>query len=413
MEILMDSTMRGRNADVRVLMIAPQPYFEARGTPISTRQRLHALSELGYTVDLLTYHVGKDVGFPGLTIHRTPHIGLIREVKIGPSGAKLLLDLVLFFMAFWMLIRRRYDVIHTHEEASYFAMILSWFFDVPHLYDCHSSLPLQMAYNYGHSRPVVKAFELMEKAVLRSAAGIITIDPDLEAYVRRIDPHANQIQIDNLPLHCLLPPVNANRVAELRAELAIDGRIPVVYTGTLEKYQGLDLLIESTTAMRDTVPNIIFVVVGGKQSQVRHYEEMVHVRGVADLFVFVGSVLPEEALAYLSLASILVSTRQGNTAVPLKLYSYLHAAKPILATRSPGHEQVLTDDIALLVDPTAEAISEGLLRLCQDCELRDRLSTNARVFAATMQKDADYVGKVARMYHSLLGLAEPSRLERT
>lgn len=409
----MDSTMNGRTPDVRVLMIAPQPYFEARGTPISVRQRLHALSELGYSVDLLTYHIGHDVGFPGLTIHRTPRIGLIREIKIGPSGAKLLMDLLLCVMAFWMLMRKRYDVLHTHEEASYFAMILSWLFRVPHLYDCHSSLPIQMAHVYGHGRPIVKAFEFMEKAVVRTAAGIITIDPDLETLVQQINPRANQVQIDNLPLHSATHPVDMQRVMELKSKLAIDGRIPVVYTGTLEAYQGLDLLIDSTPPLRDLVPNIVFVIVGGKQSQIRNLEERTRARGVDDLFMFVGNVTPEDALAYLALATVLVSTRQGSMAVPLKLYSYLCAAKPILATRSQGHERLLTDELALLVEPTTAAVADGLRRLCHEGELRDRLANNARAFAATMQKDSDYIGKVAQMYHTVLGVAEPHRFETT
>jgi hypothetical protein len=39
----------------RVLFVAPQPFYEDRGTPIAVRQVLQALGQLGYAVDLLTY----------------------------------------------------------------------------------------------------------------------------------------------------------------------------------------------------------------------------------------------------------------------------------------------------------------------------------------------------------------------
>ena len=66
---------------MKILMIAPQPFFEPRGTPISVRQRLTGLTMLGHQVDLATYHLGEDVDLPGLTIYRTPSIFEYQNVK--------------------------------------------------------------------------------------------------------------------------------------------------------------------------------------------------------------------------------------------------------------------------------------------------------------------------------------------
>ena len=70
---------------MRILMIAPQPFFQPRGTPFSVLGRLKALSYLEHEVDLLTYHVGQDVAVPGVRIFRTPSIGCIRDIPIDPS----------------------------------------------------------------------------------------------------------------------------------------------------------------------------------------------------------------------------------------------------------------------------------------------------------------------------------------
>jgi hypothetical protein len=55
---------------MRILMLAPEPFFEPRGTPFSEYHRLKALSELGHSVDLVTYPFGSDVALPNLRIIR-------------------------------------------------------------------------------------------------------------------------------------------------------------------------------------------------------------------------------------------------------------------------------------------------------------------------------------------------------
>ena len=41
-------------------MLAPEPFFEPRGTPFSEYHRIKALGEIGYAVDLVTYPFGRD-----------------------------------------------------------------------------------------------------------------------------------------------------------------------------------------------------------------------------------------------------------------------------------------------------------------------------------------------------------------
>ena len=54
-----------RRVVMHILMIAPEPFFEPRGTPFSEYHRIRALLDLGHTVDLVTYPFGKDVELPG------------------------------------------------------------------------------------------------------------------------------------------------------------------------------------------------------------------------------------------------------------------------------------------------------------------------------------------------------------
>ena len=63
---------------MRVLMLAPQPFLEPRGTPISVYQRVQGLASLGHRIDLVTYHLGRDVDIPGVTLHRIPRVPWLR-----------------------------------------------------------------------------------------------------------------------------------------------------------------------------------------------------------------------------------------------------------------------------------------------------------------------------------------------
>src|SRR5438128_2560063 len=82
---------------MRILMIAPQPFFEPRGAPLCVNQHIQALLELGYEIDLVTYPPGQNLAHPNLHIYRAPAIPFLKKVKPGPSLAKIPLDLAVFF----------------------------------------------------------------------------------------------------------------------------------------------------------------------------------------------------------------------------------------------------------------------------------------------------------------------------
>ena len=55
---------------MNILLLAPQPFYQERGTPIAVRMLVETLCQAGNQVDLLTYHEGEDISLPGLKIYR-------------------------------------------------------------------------------------------------------------------------------------------------------------------------------------------------------------------------------------------------------------------------------------------------------------------------------------------------------
>src|SRR5437867_1390325 len=223
-------------------MIAPEPFFEPRGTPFSEFHRIRALTALGHEVDLVTYPFGESVAMPGLRIFRAMRPPLVHRIGIGPSLAKIPLDLLLALTAARRAFTGRYDAIHSHEEGGAIGVVLAALLRIPHVYDMHSSLPQQLT-NFAFTRSTVvrRVFLAIERFMIRRSRVVIVICPALEETVREIEPGARTILIENAP-GSADEEATPERAARVRTTLGLDSNTPVVlYTGTFEAYQGLDL----------------------------------------------------------------------------------------------------------------------------------------------------------------------------
>jgi glycosyltransferase involved in cell wall biosynthesis len=183
----------------------------------------------------------------------------------------------------------------------------------------------------------------------------------------------------------------------LAERYSINGHRVVLYTGTFESYQGLDLLVEAAQSVVRSQKNVRFLCAGGNESQIDRMKLLAHQRGVAEYFIFPGTVPPEEVESLFKIATILISPRTSGTNTPLKIYSYLRAGLPILATKIVSHTQVLTDDVALLVEPHPESLSSGVLRLLEDAQLCGRLAENALRLAEKSYSSDAYHRKIAEV----------------
>jgi glycosyltransferase involved in cell wall biosynthesis len=100
-------------------------------------------------------------------------------------------------------------------------------------------------------------------------------------------------------------------------------------------------------------------------------------------------------------ADLLVSPRIRGTNTPLKIYSYLRSGKPIVATNLLTHTQVLTPEIAVLVDPAAGPFAAAILELLENPERRAQLSSAARAVAAEKYSREVYLRRTELAYERL------------
>jgi glycosyltransferase involved in cell wall biosynthesis len=394
---------------MKTLVIAPQPFFSARGTPFSVYYRTLLMAESGVSVDLLTYGQGQDVDLPGVRLIRTPALSWLGTVRVGPSALKALHDVLIAFWAMALLVRNRYDFVHAHEESVFVALLLKPLFRFQLVYDMHSSLPQQLEnFQYTSSKLLIRLFERLELASLNCADAVITICPELARLaVDRMPDPTRHFLIENSILDEVRLKQGPSTVPEngaLAPSVPRDRPI-VLYAGSFEAYQGLHLLIEAFARTRHQQPDAFLVVMGGLPEQVQRLGALAVKHGLDGHCLVTGRVPQQVARRFAQRATSLVSPRDRGSNTPLKVYEQLASGIPLVATRIPSHTQALNDEVCFLVEPTVEGLAQGILESLQNESRRQRVVAAALALYYEKYSRAAY----ERAMRSLLGLLERGR----
>lgn len=384
-------------------MIAPEPFLESRGTPLSVFHRCKVLGEQGHEIDLVTYHVGSDPELRNTTLKRIPNLPFINNLPIGPSLVKIFLDVFVLLTALYLILgnRTQYDVVHAHEEAALMGVLLSRVTGLSFVYDMHSSMPQQLEnFDFTSSLIVSRLFEWIERLCVRKADMIIVICQHLKRTVTQIDPAANVHLIENTPL-AAEEDEDVPTAAKVRRQFEIGDRPTVVYTGTFEEYQGIDMVVKSAATVSERVDEFQYVLVGGEPQQIEAMQQLAREVGVEEFIQFTGRRPLKEMPAFREIANVLISPRVSGTNTPLKIYSYLKSGTPIVATDLYSHTQVLSSGVAELVEPTPNAFGEGIARLLEDPDRGRRLAENASRLAETEYSQDVFESKHQTAYRSV------------
>ena len=360
---------------------------------------MDALLQLDYQVDILTYPVGG--GLPGRNarLFRSSNPFRIHHVPVGFSFRKVLLDSTLFPHLRRLLRSGQYAAVHAVEEAAFPAAYWGRKFGVPMIYDMHSSMAEQMSdlplFRNGLAR---SAFRRMERWLVEHASRVIS-SAGLAMRVRELAPQA---RVKEWEFSAEFPPADRAEVEQLRAELNIEpGQKVVLYSGTFERYQGLNLLLEAVPQVLARVPEAVFVLVGvdGEHAAARIEKIADEIPG--HRLRLVPRQPRERIPTFFAMAEVLVSPRIYGGNLPLKIFDYLAAGRPIVATDIPSHRSVLNEERAILVPPDAQSLTRAIIRVLQHPEVARQMAEAGKEFATRRLAWGRFVGSVAELYRSV------------
>ena len=381
---------------MRILLVAPQPFYQERGTPIAVRMLVEALCGQGHAVDLLTYHEGADLDIEGLRILRTPALPGLRHVPIGISWKKLVCDVLLCGRLLGLALTHRYDVIHAVEEAVFPAILLRSSARARVVYDMDSMLGESLVSRWRLLRPAGRMLRAMERAVIRRADAVFAVCKDLAGHVTVDAPGVPVFLIEDVAL----PSQPFCGGAEPLREL-LDIRGPLaLYVGNFQRYQGVEQVVRAA-ALLPQASDLTLVLIGGTPEDVGRVRALVRKLHLEERVYLLGPRPLAQLNDFLAQADILLSPRLHGSNTPMKVYSYMNSGRAILATRIRSHTQVIDDDSALLVEPNAQALAKGLTILALDEGLRTRLGSAARRRASERYSLEAFREKVRAAYQTL------------
>lgn len=165
----------------------------------------------------------------------------------------------------------------------------------------------------------------------------------------------------------------------LRSELGIpiDSRI-ACYAGSFLPWKGVESLVRAA----DLLPrDVVVCLVGGTDEQTERLER--DVGGIPDSVLLMGHVPPDEVPKFLLASDVLVVPNSADRELssrytsPLKLFEYMAAVRPIVASELPSLREILDEDTAFFAtpdDPSSLAVT--IERALGDDG--ERRATNAR-----------------------------------
>jgi glycosyltransferase involved in cell wall biosynthesis len=363
-----------QNTSRSILFITPQPFLQWRGSPIRVKFDVEALAESGYKVDLLAFPVGEDPHIHNVNVIRIPNPFGISNVPVGPSFVKALLDVFLLFKALQLSYKSHYDIVHCVEEASLIGVLLKWLRGYKLVYEKHSHIS---SYKRGPLRnTVLGVYRFLENLVIRRADLTFAGPGVIKEVVSIHEKGCTQVMY-SIPSSRISS--TEQKAKEIRHQLGLaDNDLLITYVGTFAQYQGIDLLLSAIPVVIKENDNAQFLIIGGSPEEIEQCKGLLERHDVLEHVSFLGIINPDQTAHYLFASDILLSPRIAGKTNPIKIFDYLKANRPIVATNHISNSRILDDSMSELTEIEAEAFARGILDLMDNADRRVQLARQGK-----------------------------------
>ena len=381
---------------MKILLLAPHPFFQNRGTPIAVRLLSEVLSREGHRIHLLTYHEGEDVFMPNIAIHRIPPIPGINRIRPGFSYKKVFCDILMLIKVIQLTAIYKFDLIHAVEESVFIALLLHYTKRIPYIYDMDSCLSQQLIDTIRPLKHLKSIMSKFEGLAFSNSNGIIAVCRILEKIASQFAPSKPLLRLEDISM------LSESTEKGVNVRKGIDNNRPVImYVGNLEHYQGIDLLLESFSILIGIKAKAILIIIGGSENDIKYYSFLSKKLGIIENIRFIGRKPLTQLAYYLEQADILVSPRILGDNTPMKIYSFLDSGKPLVATRLTTHTQVLDDSIALLVSPKPKDMAKAFEYLINNPGYASQMALRAKERVVNEYSFKAYKKKLINFYKEI------------
>ena len=309
-------------------------------------------------IDLFTtYHIQ-----PVFQVHRLFTIDLLPWLT---GRVFFLFQISTFYLSvfiFMLFQSRKNVVVYTRDPL----LILLSFFGYHVAYECHHIFTEHRLF-----------FWLSKKAVLITCiSGSIKqkfLKRGLEESRILVTPSGVDLGIFSIP--------ETQESSRIKLALPTDIRI-VLYSGNFTTMGADKGLMDICTAIKD-IENILFVAVGGSETDLRRYQEVVEKNRMSHKIRLIGYQRQSVLAQYQRAADVLLmpfpdTPHYRSNMSPVKMFEYMASGRPIIASDLPTIREVLNSENSVLVPPGDVAmLKTAISELLRAPERADRLARQA------------------------------------
>ena len=239
-----------------------------------------------------------------------------------------------------------------------------------------------------------EAEEIAAKA-FAAARAIVAVSPGVAAYLDSYPQTKGRV-------HVLANGIDPARFpAELfakRSQAPVPETFTIGFLGTLKPWHGLELLVEVFIAMQRQDPALRLLLVGDSPERAAIEERLAQVQATGSA-TLTGAVAPQDVPAWLRQMDVGVAPYPDLAQFyfsPLKIYEYMAASLPVVASRVGQLDEVVTDQVTGLLYPAEDAagLQAALAHLRANPALCHALGQAARAEALSQHTWDNVVARI-------------------
>ncbi|EKE24918.1 MAG: glycosyl transferase group 1 [uncultured bacterium] len=357
---------------MKILVIAPTPFFADRGTHIRILEEALSLEKRGHQITIATYHIGKDINSDidtKIDVRRIRRLLFwYKKLEAGPDWQKIILDLMLIRKAFYLARTQNPDIIHGHLHEG---VLIGWIVKkalfwrkIKLVADFHGSLTKEMvSHSYLSGGMLKRIFSEMEKFIDNLGDAAVTSSEENTREINKLRKNHDVITV--LDGANVSHYENKLSKKELRNEFELpENKVIVVYTGAMIMNKGIQNFMDAVPLVLKENKDVYFVVAGFPAEGVNDF---VQKNNLAE-FVRVISPLDYFQMPKILLASDIGVDPKDSTTLQAsgKILQYMAAGLPVVCYDRYNNRKYLGEGAQYSEEMSAQGLANAILELTRN-----------------------------------------------
>ena len=272
------------------------------------------------------------------------------------------------------LLTLNYDLIHGHHlqnSLCYYAILLGKLRTKPFVYTLHDPF-IASGYPFRKGLP-----GNIVKLCLKQSSKIIALSPN-ESHIIHSQFGVDNNRIAMIPNGLPLELYQKTSNSTFRQKYGLNGSIIILFVGQLEKFKGVDYLLEVARKIITKYRNVKFVIKTWNLQLLNYYQNMARRFGIEKNVLFITNVASHQDLVEMYYSCDLYVQPSLVECLSLAILEAMACSKPVIATNVGGTAyEVLDGKTGFLVEPrNVLQLEEKIVELIKSESLRVRMGKN-------------------------------------